>query len=92
VFAPRRRRNNGGTAPNKIRRARHNPGILPSTPRVFAANGIKTNVPDLVTELEITPARLSLITGWCNSLLAAMDAADAAKAGGIGAFRSNIRK
>jgi len=42
-------------------------------------NGIKTIVPDLVTELEITPARLSLITGWCNSLLAAMDAADAAK-------------
>ena len=85
--APRRRRNNGGTAPNKIGRARHNPGILPSTPRgklatlrgkvstprvlpatprgeestprVFAANGIKTNVPDLVTELEITPARLT---------------------------------
>ena len=41
--------------------------------------GIKTNVPDLVTELEITPARLTKITGWCDSLLAAMDAADQAK-------------
>ena len=41
--------------------------------------GLKTNVPELVTELEITPARLSLITGWCTSLLGAMDAADAAK-------------
>ncbi len=40
---------------------------------------IKTNVPDLVTELEITPARLATITGWCDSLLAAMDAAEQAK-------------
>ena len=40
---------------------------------------IKTNVPDLVTELEITPARLTKITGWCDSLLTAMTAAEQAK-------------
>ena len=40
---------------------------------------LKTNVPDLVTQLEITPARLTNITGWCDSLLTAMDGADQAK-------------
>jgi hypothetical protein len=40
---------------------------------------LKTNVPTLVTQLEIIPARLSAITGWCDSLTAAMDAAEQAK-------------
>jgi hypothetical protein len=40
---------------------------------------LKTNVPTLVTQLEITPARLTTITGWCDTLLASMDAADQAK-------------
>ena len=40
---------------------------------------LKTNVPTLVTPLEITPARLTNITVWCDTLLAAMDAADQAK-------------
>lgn len=40
---------------------------------------IKTNVPTLVTQLEITPARLTNITGWCDSLLTAMTAAEQAK-------------
>ena len=40
---------------------------------------LKTNVPDLVTQLEITPARLTKVTGWCDSLLTAMDGADQAK-------------
>jgi hypothetical protein len=41
--------------------------------------GLKKNVPDLVTELEITPARLTKITGWCDAQLGAMDNADQAK-------------
>jgi hypothetical protein len=40
---------------------------------------LKTNVPGLVTQLEITPARLTAITGWCDSLTAAMTAAEQAK-------------
>jgi len=40
---------------------------------------LDTNVPKVVTELEITPARLANITGWCDSLTDAMDAADQAK-------------
>lgn len=46
--------------------------------RPWLAN-LKTNVSTLVTQLEITPARLAKITGWCDSLLAAMDASDQAK-------------
>lgn len=37
---------------------------------------IKTKTPLLVTELEITPARLTKIIGWCDTLLGAMKAAD----------------
>ena len=40
---------------------------------------LKTNVPTVVTQLEITPARLSAIIGWCDSLIGAMDAAEQAK-------------
>ena len=40
---------------------------------------LKTDLPDLVTQLEITPARLTNITGWCDALIAAMDAAEKAK-------------
>jgi hypothetical protein len=32
---------------------------------------LKTKTPDRVTELAITPARLSKITGWCDALIAA---------------------
>ncbi len=40
---------------------------------------IKTNIPELVTQLEITPARLATITGWCDALTDSMDAAEQAK-------------
>ncbi len=40
---------------------------------------LKTDVPKHVTELEITPARLTNITGWCEALLTAMQTADQAK-------------
>jgi hypothetical protein len=40
---------------------------------------LKTNLPALVTPLEITPVRLTSITGWCDSLITAMDAAEQAK-------------
>jgi len=40
---------------------------------------IKTNTPKHVTELEITPTRMTQITGWCDSITAAMDAAVKAK-------------
>lgn len=37
---------------------------------------LKTKTPDRVTELEITPARLTKITGWCDALLGALDTAE----------------
>jgi hypothetical protein len=40
---------------------------------------LKTNVPDQVIPLEITPTRLTKITGWCDSLTDAMDAAEQAR-------------
>ena len=40
---------------------------------------LKTETPKVVTELEITPARLTKITGWCDDLLAAMDTAEQKK-------------
>jgi hypothetical protein len=40
---------------------------------------IKTETPKVVTDLEITPARLTKITGWCDAATDAMDAADTAK-------------
>lgn len=40
---------------------------------------LKTNVSTLVTPLEITSARMTNITVWCDTLLTAMDAADQAK-------------
>ena len=49
---------------------------------------IDTNVPKLVTELEITPARLANITGWCDALLAAMVAAEQAKIAYITAMQN----
>jgi hypothetical protein len=49
---------------------------------------LKTNVPTLVTQLEITPARLTNITGWCDSLLTAMDAADQAKTAWLSASQT----
>jgi hypothetical protein len=39
---------------------------------------LKTETPKVVTDLEITPARLTKITGWCDDATAAMDAADQA--------------
>ena len=46
--------------------------------RKWLAN-LKTETPKVATALEITPTRLTKITGWCNDATAAMDAADAAK-------------
>ena len=40
---------------------------------------IKTETPKVVTQLEITPARLTQITGWCDDATGAMDAAQSAK-------------
>ena len=55
--------------------------------RKWLAN-LKTNVPKVVTELEITPERLTLITGWCDALLAAMVAAEQAKIAYITAMQN----
>lgn len=49
---------------------------------------LETKILPHVAELEITPARLTKITGWCDTLLAAMDTAEQRKSDWLAASQA----
>jgi hypothetical protein len=49
---------------------------------------LDTEIPKVVTDLEITPARLTQITGWCTAATGAMDTSDTAKRAALAASQA----